>query len=365
MLDRLTRSWGGLAHRGTELARRRADGLDGRGRRHRAGDRARPASLDNIRAVLVSVDGKPQIAHYRHGFTANDHEHVWSVTKSVVATLIGMAIHQGLIKGLDQPLGSLLPVHRKAMTPAVAAATLRQLMSMSAGFADEEPSHELYQSSYTDSGDYVDLLLERGSLQDPGKTFLYSNISADLVVAVLAAALKRADGTHPRSVLDYARAELFDPLGIETRPAYTEPFTMPVSAQFRAAGFGWTTDPDGLANGAYGLRLTAPDMIKIGELYLDRGVWNGRRLLPETWVDEVSRPSKLEPTYGLLWWIYSTDGGDDGPVFAASGVYGQRIIVAPKQGVVIVTLTTTPDGVTVDDVDVNAMLVKAVRPALR
>ena len=66
--------------------------------------------------MLVSVDGETKIAHYRHGFTEDDHGHVCSVTKSVVSILIGIAIADGLIASIDQPLAELLPDHRQAMS---------------------------------------------------------------------------------------------------------------------------------------------------------------------------------------------------------------------------------------------------------
>ena len=98
-----------------------------------------PATLDNVRAVLVSVDGETKIAHYRHGFTDDDHGHVFSVTKSVVSILIGIAIADGLIASVDQPLAELLPDHRQAMSDDTANVTLRQLMTMSGGFDDYMP----------------------------------------------------------------------------------------------------------------------------------------------------------------------------------------------------------------------------------
>ena len=95
---------------------------------------AGPATLDNVRAVLVNVDGEPKIAHYRHGFTDNDHGHVFSVTKSVLSILMGIAIADGLIADIDQPLAELLPKHRQAMSGDTAKVTLRHLMTMSGGF---------------------------------------------------------------------------------------------------------------------------------------------------------------------------------------------------------------------------------------
>jgi CubicO group peptidase (beta-lactamase class C family) len=98
---------------------------------------------------------------------------------------------------------------------------------------------------------------------DPGSQVLYSNISAHLVAAVLASALQRADGDHPRPVLDYARQKLFDPLGINTRPALTKPVPDD-SPEFDRARFGWGTDPQGIPAGAFGLRLRTTDLLRIG-----------------------------------------------------------------------------------------------------
>jgi CubicO group peptidase (beta-lactamase class C family) len=93
-----------------------------------------PVTLDKVRAVLVNVDGETKIAHYRHGFTDNNYGHVFSVTKSVVSILIGIAIADGLIADIDQPLGELLPKHRKAMSGDTAKVSLHHLMTMSGEF---------------------------------------------------------------------------------------------------------------------------------------------------------------------------------------------------------------------------------------
>ena len=120
---------------------------------------------------------------------------------------------------------------------------------------------------------------------------------------MLAAALERADGDRPRTILDYAREKLFDPLGISTRPAFSRPLPDLFAPEFVKAGFGWGTDPNGIQLGGFGLRLTAPDMIKIGELYRRDGVWNGQQIVPADWIQQSTSPSTLNPDYGLLWWI--------------------------------------------------------------
>jgi CubicO group peptidase (beta-lactamase class C family) len=236
-----------------------------------------PATLDNVRAVLVSVDGETKIAHYRHGFTDGDHGHVFSVTKSVISILIG--IGDGLIASIDQPLAELLPDHRQAMSDDTANVTLPQVMTMSGGFDDYMPVGDQWKKSAEPGGNYVELLLKRPQYP-PGTAFWYSNPSAHLAAASLAAALERADGDRPRTILAYAREKLFDPRGISTRPAFSRPLPNLYAPEFAKAGFGWGTDPNGIQLGPAGLRLTAPDMIKIGELYRRDGVWNGHQMVP-------------------------------------------------------------------------------------
>jgi CubicO group peptidase (beta-lactamase class C family) len=320
-----------------------------------------PATLDNIRAVLINVDDETKIAYYRHGFTGDDHEHVWSVTKSVLSTLIGIAIADGLIADLDQPLSALLPEHRKAMNRDVGKVTLRQLMSMTAGFTNADPSRATWENVIAAHGDFVDLLLERGLLLKPGQNFLYSDTSAHLVAAVLAAALERVDGERPRTVLEYARAKLFDPLGINTQPAFSDTLVDSFGRPFAKAGFAWGTDPNGIEIGGYGLRLTAPDMIKLGELYRHDGVWEGKQIVPAEWIRQATTPSEVTPEYGLLWW---TSGKPEEPGYAAQGWGGQRIVVLAKARAVVVILAVARLDSRISDEDLKPLTEGVLAPAL-
>lgn len=314
-----------------------------------------PAALDNVRAVLVVVDGKTEIAHYRHGFTADDHEHIWSVTKSVVSTLIGIAVADGLIDDLDQPLSELLPEHRKDMSPLVAKVTLRDLMTMTGGFASEYPD-DVSDRIVNGRTDLVSWSLSKGQERAAGLHFRYSNISADLAAAVLLGALQRNRASGGQTVLDYARTKLFDPLGIQARPVY-EGIPLSLDSEFSRAGFAWSRIDD-LHLGAFGLRLTAEDMAKLGQLYLDDGVWRGNRLLPEGWVKAATTPGELNRDYGLFWWLDNDPWQDpDTPttaLYMARGSDGQRIVVAPQLRSVVVILSTTTEN-HLDDASVQAL----------
>jgi CubicO group peptidase (beta-lactamase class C family) len=310
-----------------------------------------PATLDNVRAVLVSVDGETKITHYRHGFSDGDYGHVFSVTKSVLSILIGIAIADGLIASIDEPLAELLPDHRQAMSGETAKVTLRQLLTMSGGFDDYMPVGAHWEKSAQPGENYVDLLLARPQYQ-PGTTFWYSNPSAHLAAAVLAAALQRADGDRPRTVLDYARKKLFDPLDISTRPAFSRPLPNLFAPEFVKAGFGWGTDPNGIHLGPAGLRLTAPDMVKIGELYRRDGVRNGQQIVPADWIQRSTTPSTRNANYGLFWWIL---GEPEGPGYSAAGAGEQHITVLPRARAVIVYLTDVRPGSEISDEDVKAL----------
>jgi CubicO group peptidase (beta-lactamase class C family) len=318
---------------------------------------AGPVMLDKVRAVLVNVDGETKIAHYRHGFTEGDYGHMFSVTKSVLSTLIGIAIGDGLIADIDQPLSALLPEHRDAMSGDTAKVTLRHLMTMSGGFNNEFPLGGFVWEEYAKPGrSFVDVLLERRQEFEPGKVFYYSDVSAHLVAAVLAAALERADGDRPRTVLDYARKKLFDPLGISTRPTFSRALPDLFATEFVKAGFGWGTDPNGIQLGGFGLRLRAPDMMKIGELYRRDGVWNGQQIVPAAWIHQSTSPSTFQTKiggpsddeYGLLWWVI---GEPKQAGYYATGRGGQRIVVLPKSRALIVYLTDVQPDSEIDDLE--------------
>ncbi|HEX5729202.1 serine hydrolase [Microbacterium sp.] len=327
---------------------------------------AGPASLDQVRAVLVNVEGETRIAHYRHGFTDGDYGHVFSVTKSVLSILVGIAIADGLILDIDQPLAELLPKHRQAMSGETGKVTLRHLMTMSGGFR-EIPGGFVWDESAKSGSSFIEVLLKQRQEFKPGEIYWYSDASAHLVAAVLATALENADGNRSRSVLDYAREKLFDPLEISTHPSFSKPLPDPLlTSEFVAADFGWGTDPNGIHLGGFGLRLTAPDMMKIGELYRRGGVWNGKQVVLAAWIQQCTAPANYESQiggpleYGLLWWILpdpeQAESKKPEPVgYAAIGFGGQRIYVLPEYEAVIVYLSDVQADRQIDDPDLDPL----------
>ncbi len=231
------------------------------------------AEYKDLRSVIVLAQGRTAYERYFQS-GPSDYHHIFSVTKSVISTLIGIAIADGTIRGVDATLAELLPDRAGDMTETVAKTTLEQLLTMMGGFNDDDPEPILGDTAT----DWVADILTKQTF-DPGDTWYYSSNSAHLAAAVLT----EATGMH---VLDYARAKLFDPLGIPSTPA-TEPDINDPDA-LDGAGLGWAVDPQGVNAGGYGLRLRAQDMAKLGMLYLHDGVWEGQRVIPADWVHDAT-----------------------------------------------------------------------------
>lgn len=275
--------------------------------------------------MVLSVDGTTVLSYYNHR-TSAEHAHVWSVTKLVLSMLVGIAISEGRLR-LDQTLPELLPEHAAQLTDEQKKITLRHLLTMTAGLPGDDGGVNL------ETDDPVGLLLAYGLSDGVGEHFLYSNSSAQLVAAILRRSIDRP-------ILDYAREKLFDPLGIDTRRAW-EGTSRYSKDGFDEAGFAWQKDQAGTAAGAFGLRLTSPDLIKLGELMLNNGRWRGEQLVPVDWVVASTTP-QLSPEqardgqYGYFWWIID-DAEPRVSGYMAAGSYYQSIGVIPNRRIVLVT----------------------------
>ena len=282
-------------------------------------------NLDTIDAVLINVDGQTVVTHYRNGRKPDQAQHVFSVTKSVLSVLIGIALDEKLIKDVDAPLAELLPGRTAQMSAEMASVTLGQLLTMSAGLPEDDTDSSSFAEAIRQDRGAVDVILKRALVNRSGETFAYSNASAHLVSAVLTEALRQADGSKPRTVLDYATEKLFEPLGIDTRDPYTARFDPDHPAPFEKAGFGWATDAEAINIGAGQLRLRPADLLKIGQLYLDNGRWQDQQLVPAEWIAASIAPSAASDSYGFLWWLEKTPSGES--AYAARGFGGQLVVI--------------------------------------
>lgn len=192
-----------------------------------------------------------------------------SATKGIVSLAIGLLIDDGKIASADVPVSTFFPEWAQGLKARV---TLRHLLNHTSGLAANRTAMDIYQSP-----DYVRYALEAEVVDPPGSRFFYNNKAVNLLAGVV----ERASGEK----LDvYLRRRLFAPLGIRDVE--------------------WQKDPAGNPLGMSGLRIHPLDFAKLGQLLLQRGEWQGQRILSEAWIRECTTPStpSLSPTSGLLWW---------------------------------------------------------------
>jgi CubicO group peptidase (beta-lactamase class C family) len=312
--------------------------------------------VENVRAVLIWVDDRLVVQQYHHS-TASDSRNIASVTKSVISTLIGVALAEGHLKRLDQTLGELLPAQRRSMAPGVEGITLHQLLTMTAGLPEDDHG----DVTFPDEKNWVRGILRQGPDQPPPAQFAYSSLDSHLLAAIL-------EQNTGQPLMAYARAKLFDPLGIDTRAAAQPQITPAGRRIYEAAHFAWAADPQGINAGYSTIKLTPTDMAKLGRLYLAGGVWNGRRVVSADWVHRATSPqvpthgSGPTDSYGYQWWTTSVQ---DHPASAALGFGGQLVEVVPDLKLVVAVSSDFADDAIFNDSIYFTMLSLVVVPAIR
>lgn len=251
----------------------------------------------------------------------------WSVAKSFISTLVGVAIEDGLIGDIDDPISDYIPVSPGSAYDGVA---IRQVLQMSSGARWKEdysdPESDIIRLGSVMAGIstleafVADMVRENA----PGTVCLYNSADTQALGSLLVHATNR-----PLS--DYMQEKLVEPLGIAA-PGY------------------WLLDSSGMEMAFAGLMLTPHDFAKLGELYRQSGTWRGTQVVPAEWVrSSISAGAPhLKPGrvilndhtialgYGYQWWLPDGDIGE----FAAIGIYNQFIYVDPSRDVVIVKLSS-------------------------
>ncbi len=281
------------------------------------------AILENNESIAFLVLKQNELLYERYfnGHSVTSISQVFSVSKSITALLVGMAIGDGYLGGTDQSVTDLVPELGGSGWDRV---TIRHLLTMTSGSDYEEndnPFGEHVIFNYTPH--LVEEILEMGMQDEPGNVFRYK--SGDN--ALLALALSRALGGE--SITAYAQRRLWDKLGMEN-------------------GGIWTMDHegDGLEKSWCCLALSARDLARVGLLLLNNGSWNGEQLVSQSFVHEsisAQIPGQEWPerfkkagwrNYGYNWWLASEGRGD----FFALGKDGQWLYVNPSSDVIIVRL---------------------------
>jgi CubicO group peptidase (beta-lactamase class C family) len=269
--------------------------------------------------LLILKDDKLVFERYWRGNTAATPWPAWSVSKSFTSALVGIAIRDGAIAGIDEPVIGYLP---ELAGSAYDGARIKDVLQMSSGASWSEdysdPDSDVNRFGRTFAlGSSLDAFVATLRREHPPGTFnRYNSMDAQ----VLGMILRRVTG---KPEADYLQEKLWSPLGMESD------------------GF-WVTDDAGVEFAAGGLSATLRDLAKLGRLYLNGGCWNGAQLVPADWVRTSVTPDAphLMPGprassdsawgYGFQWWV-----PDDSGAYAAVGIYNQFVYVNPARDLVI------------------------------
>ncbi len=273
----------------------------------------------DLHSLLIVRDGYLVVERYFDGWSAERLHPLQSVSKSFTSALVGIAIGQGAITGVDERMVDFFPDLSgvRNLDGRKRRISLEHLLTMRSGTdynerAPDSPHDQLNRLRHGWDRFYLD----RPMVTEPGSVFQYDSGG----VILLSSLLEARTGLHADA---FAARHLFEPLGIERAD--------------------WFRNADGHPHTGGGLDLRPRDMAKLGLLYLRGGRWGDRQVVPEEWV-RASTELQVERQgnghnigYGYLWWILEPDpdgaGGDN--IYAAQGFRGQYIFVVPEHDLVV------------------------------
>lgn len=279
----------------------------------------------NIAGMQISYDGAVIYENYWNECSADRRIHIYSVTKSIVSALIGIAIDKGYIKDVHQKVLEFFPEYiPKRGEKTIQNITLENLLTMTAPYKYKFAPYIKYFTSKDWVKSSLDLLGGKGRI---GEFRYIPLIGLDVLTGVLTQATKT-------SVSEFATEYLFAPLGIDTPPNVFFHSAKEQKAWNKEKYVdGWVVDPMGVNTAGWGLALSASEMLKIGLLYLNHGAWGNKQIVSAEWITEStkehSRWAAKNLPYGYLWWV-----GDDGG-YAAMGDGGNIIYVNPRKKLVV------------------------------
>jgi CubicO group peptidase (beta-lactamase class C family) len=302
---------------------------------------ASSAILAFVQAADTSVDAMNSFMLVRHGhvvaegwwkpYDAKTPHSLFSLSKSFTSTAVGLAIAQGKLS-LDDQVLKFFPEDAPAQpSDNLRAMRVRDLLRMSAGHQTEGEWWQTAAMQVPSGQRLTKMFLAHPVPFKPGSHFLYNSPATYMLSAIV----QKATGTP---VLDYLRPRLFDPLGFENPT--------------------WTTSLDGVTFGAVGLSVRTEEIARLGQLYLQKGLWNGRQLIPASWVTEATRlqtsngsspNSDWDQGYGYQFW-QSRHG------YRGDGAFGQYMIVLPEQDAVVAITSGVRDMQSVMDIVWNKLL---------
>jgi CubicO group peptidase (beta-lactamase class C family) len=306
-------------------------------------------ATNRVAGMLVLKDGEIAFEDYELGTGPDTHWISFSMAKSIASTLVGIAVADGSIASLDDPVVRYVPALQGSAYDGV---TVRQILMMSSGVR----WNETYTDPKSDRRQVLELQLAgkpgavlryMGSLPRaaaPGSVWNYSTGETFVLGAVIAGA------TH-RSLTEYLSEKIWAPAGMQSDASW------------------WVDGPEGLAWAGSGLEATLRDFGRFALIAAAKGRLNGRLLVPEGWFDEAGTPKEIggkTVDYGFMWWIPPQSVPVHAGAFEAVGIFGQYMYVNPREHLAIVVLSARPKPVdeSRDELSDDAAFFAAVATAL-
>ncbi|MCP4147671.1 MAG: serine hydrolase [bacterium] len=281
----------------------------------------------NTEGLVIIRDGYIVAEAYFGDFSIDTRHASYSVAKSFISALVGIAIDRGVLSGVDERVADFYPSWQAPGTETGKQnMQVRHLLTMASGLQWDESNY------YDDTGendaflmgaesDYIQYVLNKPSQYEPGTMWNYSSGDSMLLSGII-------QGAAGRTAYSFALENLLAPIGI--------------------AGITWDSDEAGHTVGGWGISATVREYAKFGYLYLNRGQWENSRVVPEAWVEaSLRRLTENIDFYGYQWWLAPAIEGFQGSIvppdmFLAWGIYTQQIFVLPSHNMVIVRVANDP-----------------------
>lgn len=304
------------------------------------------ASVNGLYSMLVMRRGQLVAETYYGNRNSSTLFQLRSATKTVMANLIGIAISQGKISSVNQPITDFLSKDYANLLSNKGGITIAHLMTMSSGISWNESTSAGY-NAFATAPDPARYVLQQGMLNTPGSRFNYSSGGMHLLSVILT----KATGM---STSQYAQQVLFSPLGISNHK--------------------WEVLGDGFNNGGAGLELTARDFAKLAVLWQQDGIWQNKRVLPAGWQD-LAKTVSQNPTrelgglavngYGYGWWL-AQSGNPGNPAQLAWGWGGQFALTIPALDFTVITLANPqPTNVNLQEGNIMGLVYQQILPAIQ
>ena len=269
-----------------------------------------------INAEVIVKDGVIVDEYYKDGYDKTSVFTLQSTSKSITSAIFGIAIDKGYIDSVEEPISNYFPQILNSDSQYKSQITIWNLLTHTTGL---DASDTANWNEWLASDNWVNYVLNRPATSRPGTVFNYFTANTHLLSAII----QQATG---KTTLEFGKEYLFDKLDIDSVEC--------------------TTDSQGISDGGNGFAMNVYDMAKIGELYLNNGVWNGEQIISEQWIKDSTTTqferSSGSADYGYQWWV-RTFGDNNYPSFFAQGHYGQYIFVVLDLKLVVV-LTSHYEG---------------------